>query len=240
MGLLALALTATFAASAQAQCRNVWAPSPEGGQLILICGTEAPDRAPTPPKRRGGDKPPRATKQQIAALRFRSDEAVSAEVRAAMVQRLAYGEQADAIRAQIESGDLVAQASRNLRDAYRWSPNDLADVYAQTLLQLWLIYDDSDSTSTATDRAVRADVRQRLALDRHVRGAGDAEQQEYAETMLSWTTVIAGTYQQYRAVADADGLQRWRARTRELAESSELLGIDLADVRLTRDGIVER
>lgn len=35
--LIATALTLGAASPAGAQCRNVWAPSPEGGQLILVC-----------------------------------------------------------------------------------------------------------------------------------------------------------------------------------------------------------
>ncbi len=73
-----------------------------------------------------------------------------------------------------------------------------------------------------------------------IRTASDAVQQEYAETLLSWTTVIAGTYNQFRATADASAIAQWRERTRELAGSSELLGIDLTKVRLGRDGIVRR
>jgi len=36
-GLMALIVLMLSAAPAGAQCRNVWAPSPEGGQLILVC-----------------------------------------------------------------------------------------------------------------------------------------------------------------------------------------------------------
>ncbi|ADB51424.1 hypothetical protein [Conexibacter woesei] len=192
------ALAAVVAVPASARCQATWQPDMSGetgGYLALICDGTVPgpsDAAPRP-------RPPRArrapvpTRAQYRALRYRPSAAISAQVRAELIERLAVGEHADAIRAQIDSGDLVRQAHAGL-PRWGWSTRDLGDAYAQA----------------------------------------------YAERLDSWTTVIAGSYNEYERRGDAAGLARWRERARELAAGSYLLGEDLGDMRLTRRGVEPR
>lgn len=240
----ACAVAASVAAPASARCQATWQPDMSGetgGYLALICDGTAPGPSDAAPR----SKPPRArrapvpTRAQYRALRYRPSAAVSARVQAELVERLAVGDHADAIRAQIESGDLVRQAHSGLR-RWGWSTRDLGDAYAQAYVVMWSVVNDRKTLPDAALPAARADLRARVALDRGLSRASDADQQAYAERLDSWTTVIAGSYNEYERRGDAAGLARWRERARELAAGSYLLGEDVGEVRLTRRGVEPR
>jgi hypothetical protein len=239
-----IALAAVVAPTAQAACDDIrwevrWQPDPfgtSGGSLIRV--PVCHDATPTPrPSRKA--KPKQPTRSQLRALRFRPSDTVSTTVRQRMVQQLAHGEQADAIRAQIESGDLMRQFSAQMRKQ-GWSTRDLGDMYALAYLQLWLVANDQRSTRTEVDRAVRRDLRRELALDRRAGGASDARQQETAEWLGSWTVVLAGTINHLRTLGDPARVEDFRDRARKLIRAPDLLGVDLTKIRLTRRGIERR
>jgi uncharacterized protein DUF6683 len=184
-------------------------------------------------------KPRAPTRSQLRALRYRPSETVSATVRQRMVQQLAHGEQADAIRTQIESGDLMRQFGAQMRKQ-GWSTRDLGDMYALAYLQLWLVANDQRSIRTEVDRAVRKDLRRQLALDRRAGGASDARQQETAEWLGSWTVVLAGSVNHLRTLGDPARVEDFRDRARKLIRAPDLLGVDLTKIRLTRRGIERR
>jgi hypothetical protein len=239
-----IALGAIVAPAAQAACDDIrwevrWQPDPfgtSGGSLIRV--PVCHDATPKPrPSRKA--KPKEPTRSQLRALRFRRSEAVSATVRRRMIEQLAHGEQADAIRTQIESGDLMRQFDAAMRKQ-GWSTRDLGDMYALAYLQLWLIANDQRSTRTEVDRAVRKELRRQLALDRRAGGASDATQQETAEWLGSWTVVLGGTINHLRTLGDPARVEDFRDRARKLIRAPDLLGVDLTKVRLTRRGIERR
>jgi hypothetical protein len=217
-----------------------WQPDPfgtSGGSLtqVPVCHDGAPSTKPAKKKA----KPKQPTRSQLRALRYRPSEAVSATVRRRMIEQLAHGEQADAIRALIDSGDLMRQFGAAMRKQ-GWSPRDLGDMYSLAYLQLWLVANDKRKTSTAVDKAVRKDLRRRLALDRKVRRASDATQQETAEWLGSWTVVLAGSINHLRTLGDAAAVEAFRENARTLIRAPDLLGTDLQQIRLTRRGIARR
>ena len=127
-----------------------------------------------------------------------------------------------------------------------WSSRDVANVYAASLILLWLTIDEErDRTTTAVDEAVRADIRAGMAAAPAVWKASDADQQEFAERIASWTAVLAGQYnwtvQQGDALPPgAETVEEFRETLVELGQSRHLFGVDLSAVKLTRKGIVPR
>jgi hypothetical protein len=91
----------------------------------------------------------------------------------------------------------------------------------------------------AFDKAVRKDLRSQLALDRKVRGADDAAQQESAEWFASWAVLLVGALQHLSSVGDP-ALEEFRDNVRRRISSSDLFGVDLTTIRLTAHGIARR
>jgi hypothetical protein len=240
-----VALAAVLAPAARAECEDIrwevrWQPDPfgtSGGSLVQVpvCHDATPS---TKPKKKKA-KRNQPTRSQLRALRYRPSETVSATVRGRMIEQLAHGEQAEAIRAQIDSGDLMRQFDAAMREQ-GWSTRDLGDMYALSYLQLWLVANDKRRTTTEVDKAVRKDLRRQLALDRNAGGADDATQQELAEWLGSWTVVLAGSINHLRTLGDPARVEEFRGRARELIRAPDLLGVDLTQVRLTRRGIARR
>ncbi len=83
-------------------------------------------------------------------------------------------------------------------------------------------------------------VRRQLALDPKVRRAKDAVQQENAEWLASWTVVLLGSLQHLRTLGDPAAVERFRENAKQLISSTDLLGVDLTEVKLTRRGIQRR
>lgn len=237
-----LALAAVAPAADAAECEFTrwetrWQPDPfgtSGGNLVQVpvCHGSAPATQPKKAK-------PRVTRKQLRALRFQPDEAVSERVRQRMIEQLAHGDNAEAIRAMIASGDLMRQFDESVR-AQGWSTRDLADLYAMAYFQLWLAVNDRARVATPVVRAVRKDLARRLARDPDVGKAGDAVQQETAEWFGSWTVALIGRLNVLRGSGDADALAAYREHIRERAGAPDLFDVDLTEIRLTRRGIARR
>jgi hypothetical protein len=241
--LLACVVSVALAAPAHAACDEIrretrWQPDPfgmTGGSLAYVPVCRADDAPRAKPKR----AKPKPTRAQLRALRYRPSEAVSAKVRARMIEHLAQGPQAEEIRAFIDSGDLMRQFNGSMR-TQRWSRRDLGDMYSLAYIQLWLVANDKPSTTGKVDEAVRRDLRAQLALDRKVRRAKDKVQQEAAEWLGSWTVVLGGSINHLRTLGDPALVDEFRAHARELIAAPDLLGVDLTRIRLTRHGIARR
>jgi hypothetical protein len=237
-------LGAAFAPAAQAECEKIrwetrWQPDPfgsSGGSLarVPVCVDENAPSA-KPEKKRAGPKQP--TRRQLRALRYRPSEAVSATVRRRMIEQFPGDE---ATRAQIESGDLMRQFNAAMREQTDWSTRDVGDAYTFAYLHLWLGVNNRTKVKPAVVRAVRNELRRRLALDRQIGGAGDATQQEIAEWYGSWTVALLGYMNHLRGLGDTAGLEAYRERVAELLAEPDLLDVDLRQIRLTRRGITGR
>jgi hypothetical protein len=246
-GVLAVLLLALVAAPAHAECDEIrwetrWQPDPfgtSGGSLIRVpvCVTKDGSK-PKPKAEKKQRKEP--TKAQYRTLRFTPSETVSATVRQRMIDQLAHGEQAEQVRNQIGSGDLMRQFGEAMGAMKGWSGRDYGDVYALAYIQMWLGVNDVRRTSDATDKAVREQLRRQLALDPKVRRAKDAVQQENAEWLASWTVVLLGSLQHLRTLGDPAAVERFRENAKQLISSTDLLGVDLTEVKLTRRGIQRR
>ena len=245
-GVLAVVLLALVAAPARAECDEIrwetrWQPDPfgtSGGSLIRVPVCVSKDGSKPKPKAEKNKQEP--TKAQYKALRFVPSEMVSATVRQRMIDQLAHGEQAEQVRAQIGSGDLMRQFGEAMKAMKGWSGRDYGDVYSLAYIQMWLGVNGVQRTSDATDKAVREQLRRQLALDPKVRRAKDAVQQENAEWLASWTVVLVGSLQHLRTLGDPAAVERFRENAKQLISSTDLLGVDLTQVELTRRGIQRR
>jgi hypothetical protein len=240
-------IPSVFASAAHAECKEVrweirWQPDPfgtSGGSLVRVpvCYGGTPS---TKPKEKPA-KPKQPTRAQLRALRYRPSEAVSARVRERMIEQLAHGEQAEQIRAQIASGDLMRQFNASIRaQKPGWSTRDVGDMYTMAYIQLWFLANDKHRISTKVDKAVRKELRRQLALDPRFGRAKDATQQETAEWLGSWTVVLVGSFNHLQTLGDPDAAEDFRDRAGDLITEPDLLGVDLEQIRLTRRGIEPR
>lgn len=249
--LAALGLAAVAAPPATAKCVTKWQPDfsgQSGGSLVLDCFS-----TPSVGGGSGGSKPakkPRTkpTGAELRALRYTPRASVSRKVQAELVRDLlpsdpvaAADPQSQRARQQIESGDLTRQARSGLRKL-KWRTDDLGDHYAQAYIYTWLTVTGTDSLPSKTDRAVRRQLRDRLALDPKVRRMSDARQQAWAERLDSWMVVTVGNYNALRKRgADRGDVIAWQTRTRHIMREDGLLGENVSGgVRLTSKGIVPR
>jgi hypothetical protein len=244
MVLVVLAAAAVLAPAAHADCKKIvwetrWQPDPfgnSGGSLVSVpvCRDGAPA---TKPKKKS--KVERPTRAQLRALRFRPSETVSAKVRQRMIEQLAHGEQADAIRAFIEADEPMRQFDANVT-AQGWSKRDVGDMYSSAYITMWMVVNERTSLKGRIAEAVRKQLRARLALDRKVGRAKDAQQQEVAEWYGSWTASLAGSMTYVRTLNDPARVQEYREKVRTMLMAPDLFAQDFTKIRLTRRGIVRR
>jgi hypothetical protein len=189
----------------------------------------------------------RRLRRNASKLRFVPAPEVSERVRADLVANFAAGDSPGAVelRAQFEATPPLQAFGTWFGASWDdWSLRNAADVYAASLILLWLTIDErADRTTTAVDEAVRADVRAGMAAAPAVWKAGDADQQELAERIASWTAVLAGQFNwtvEQGAALPPGAVEAFRDRLVELGQSRHLFGVDLSAVKLTRQGIVPR
>jgi hypothetical protein len=191
----------------------------------------------------------RRLKRNARELAFVPAPDVSARVRAELIAHFAPGDspQALQLRSEIEGPNSpYLQFSRHFEDGTDWAPHDAANVYAYALITMWTaLRQDGRETTAAIDKAVRNDIRDSMAASRAVWGASDADQQELAERIASWTALLIGQHNYLTSLGDArppdfPTPDEFRATIIEYVQSRHLFGIDLSEVALTRKGIVLR
>jgi hypothetical protein len=190
----------------------------------------------------------RQLRRNARNLRFVPVPEVSARVRADLIAHFAPGDTPNAVqlRAEIEgpNGPFL-QFSRHFERDTDWSPHDAANVYAFALIVMWLSLQEKQSATTAVTNAVRDDIRDSMAKSRAVWAASDADQQELAERIASWTAILVGQYNHLVSLGEARPAEfptpeEFRETIIEYVQSRHLFGIDLSAVELTRKGIVLR
>ncbi len=221
------------AAPGDAACRNVWQGHPNGESgLVLVCdglsagGSESKKKAA---------KPKAPTKAHYRKLRYVPSAAVSAEVLTELADATAAGPDAELIRAEVMSGTYLRDFQGPVR-ALGWSTRDFADQYAMAYIVLWAVVRNRDTVSDPVAKAVRADLRKRLALDGSVRRAGDAAKQAHVERLAAWSVILASDRNRAKASGDPEAMERVRRSARDLARQRDALGVDLANVMLSRKG----
>jgi hypothetical protein len=189
----------------------------------------------------------RRMRRNARKLRFVPVPEVSERVRADLVANFAPGDTPAAIqlRAEFEANPPLRQFNELFELNTDWSARDAADVYAFSLIMLWLTIDDATRTTTAVDNAVRADIRAAMAAAPKAWKTSDANQQELAERIASWTTVLVGQHNYLAQLGDArpagvPSAEEFLETLMDLGQSSHLFGVDLSAVKLTRKGIVPR
>ena len=200
-------------------------------------------------ERRAKARERRKLRRNARKLRFVPVPEVSERVRADLVANFAPGDTPSDIqlREQFEATPPLSAFNEWFAASWDdWSTRNTADVYAASLILLWVVIDEKrDRTKVAVDEAVRADIRSGMAAAPAVWKASDADQQEFAERIASWTAVLAGqfnwTVQQGDALPPgAESVEEFRQTLIELGQSRHLFGVDLSAVKLTRKGIVPR
>jgi hypothetical protein len=196
-----------------------------------------PDGRSAVPARRAPAHPRRATRSQLAKLRFTRESRVTAANNAKVVAQLGPGHDPQTVVADIERNRRLAhEHMRSL--AGRWSPNDLGDVAAYVLLSGYAAYHDRPSLPAASVRAVQRSARNGLALRPRIRRTSNADKQtaaEMSEIRMIYSLAALGAA---RAAGDASSAEetQWEIRT----WVRDVYGLDLERARLTRRGFVER
>ena len=227
-------LLAVGAQSAAAQCRNVYkyVPYLPYGDLVLECGPTSPA-----PKAKPKPKPKPPTKAQLRALRYKPRAAVSEKLKPELITRLATGPFAAQIQAQIQSGQQLKLADQNIRKL-GWSTRDLGDRYAHAFILTWLLVNNKTKLSSAVDRAVRKDLRARLARGKWSRWS-DARQQAYGERLSSYMVVLSGIHNTWKKAGEPTKASLTRYDANDLAKSRYFFAQSMFLVKLTRKGVAD-
>lgn len=234
---------ASMPASAGAACTVRWQPGLFGGpgSTVPVCesGPSGATKKPRPAAKKPRSKPKVPTRSQYRTLRFTPRATVSARVEDALVRRLAGAGSPDDVRQRLRDSRLLPQFSSATR-SLGGSSRDIADVYASSLLIVWSTVRGTDRWNTKVARAVRTEIRRQFALDRGIRRASDAVKQERAEWLASWTVLLTAQWLTYRREGDSAAASAWQRRVRSEARQSDLLGVDVATLRLSSKGITRR
>jgi hypothetical protein len=116
-----------------------------------------------------------------------------------------------------------------------WSPNDLGDMAAFVFLQGYVTWRENGVVPERALAPLRRQVRDDLALSRSVRRLSDARKQEIAEILELRTIFFLDSRNDAAAAGDSAGVAIARSQMREWIEA--VYGVDVNDVRLTRQGV---
>ncbi len=232
VGVLAALIAAAAAAPANADCRNVWQPDlsgQTGGSLVLICsGPQSGGGSATPRK----PKPVTPTAAQIRALRFVARPAVTATVRSQVAAAFTSDQDpanpaVQTMRAAIAAGE-TERTIRGWMTARRWAQNDIADVWAATMLHTWAMTRNRTVASVPARvvTSVRMQARTQFALDPRVRGSSDAAQQRWAAQLMSWTSAVTGVEAAARAQGFTELAAAYRAQGVKVFKYPTLVGVN--------------
>ena len=121
--------------------------------------------------------------------------------------------------------------------AARHRPGPAGDRYAHAFILTWLTVNDKTHVSSAVDRAVRKDLKARLARGKWSRWS-DARQQEYGERLSSYMAVLSGIHKRTRRRREhprqPHPLRRQRPRAHRY-----FFGKSMFLVKLTRKGVID-
>jgi hypothetical protein len=203
------------------------------------------------PKRR--KKPRKATARQLRALRFAPDPAITQANHARLAEMLLAAcppertgcptNHAQIIAERLPTGQFLGEFGKNVKQLLHGSRNNVADAVSGFVLLSWVTQraepgrpDSLTAAETAGARRFLRDTRDALARSRKMRRIPDAKKQQFAEMLgnvAQHGINLQRTYLELGYPATADEVS---AYLRDLTE--DWLGIDVADLRLTRRGFV--
>ncbi|MBB3472944.1 hypothetical protein [Sphingomonas sp. BK345] len=171
--------------------------------------------------------------QTPADTRFRRDPALMRVQQAQLVAAIKAKDPATAAALETAFRQDVVEAVRPAFQRFGFSPDDAADMTAAYWITAWEAA--HGQVGVETDPAIARGVRAQLAgvLGPKLRGRGDAEKQEIADTMLLQMLFADARMRAAKAGGDA----KVRAMSDAIhAEASELLKTDLRQVEMTASG----
>ncbi len=184
--------------------------------------------------RRPAAKPP--TARQRAALRFTAVPQVTQRLYRRAIEQPGAGVDPAVLTAQLEAAK--AQFRKVLTGTVGWSARDVGDVAAFSLVQGYAVVHQDATLPARGLAALRREVRDNLARQPRVRRLSDARQQEIAETFELRVIFFLDAVNDATAAGDPAASAAVRADVRAWAK--RVFGVDVAELRLTSRGFVER
>jgi hypothetical protein len=179
-------------------------------------------------------RPRRATAAQLRKLRFRRSATVTRRNQQAVVDRLPGHDPAVVVADLERNRAAIHRMMRGFRGS--WSPNDLADVAAVTLLSSYAAFHDRFELSGKGSLAVRSAARHALARRAKVRRLSPARKQTAAE-MTEIRLIYALTRLNAARASRADDPHSFAAARYEIRTFvRDVYGLDVQRVRLTSRG----
>jgi hypothetical protein len=179
---------------------------------------------------------PRPTARQLATLRFRRNAGVTRSNYQAVIDALGPGHDPAQLASELDR--LRALFHQAMREGLPWSPNDVGDVAAFTVLTCYALYHLPTESTERAREAVRRAVRLDLASDKRVRRLSDARKQTAAEMLELRTILLVSDFNKARIARDVAARTAAEAAIRSWIKDA--FGVDLAAVKLTRNGLVSR
>lgn len=180
-------------------------------------------------------KPPKPpTAAQRATLRFTPTPRVTEKIHDAV-----------AARAGVERETIVpvfvrvtTEWRRVMSRTVGWRPRDLGDTAAFTFLQTIARYRGNGNFNKSGLALIRRAVRDNLAAQPAVRRLSDARKQEAAESLELRMIFFAADLDALAQHGDSAGVTRVRGELRDWSRA--IFGVDVAQVKVTRRGLVKR
>lgn len=235
----ALAASLVLATGARAQAPfdgSAYAfPVPDYVSTIVATNTLGQPSSGTGTKSKKKKHPKRvqhATRQQLRALRYAPTSSVTESVYQRVVAQAGPGVDPATLHAQL---DAAKAQFRAVLAKLGWSSNDLGDMAAFVFLQGYVTWRENGVVPEQALAPLRRQVRDDLALSRSVRRLSNARKQEIAEILELRTIFFLDSRNDAAAAGDSAGVAIARSQMREWIES--VYGVDVNDVRLTRQGV---
>ena len=204
-------------------------------------------------QRKKARKPKKPTVRQLRALRFAPDPAVAAANNARLAEVLLAAcppertgcpaNHAQIIAERLPTGEFLHTFGTNVKKLLGGSPRNVADAASGFVLLTWVIQRAEQGGRSSLTPAELAGARRflrgtrdTLARSRKLRRLPDPEQQRLAETLGNVAQHGINLRATFLALGDPATAADVSGYLRDRAE--DWMGIDVADLRLTRRGFV--
>jgi len=243
---LGVAALASLAVVPAARAQDPALPPIDYSQYDVLLGTLGNSSLPTGdgdrnkgderrPAKNKRNKRPAPTARQRRALRFELVPEVTQRLYQGVVDQS--GQDPAHVTTQLDTAK--AEFRRVLTDGAGWRVDDLGDLAAFSLVQAYIkVHDDDGDLPKRGLERLRREVRDDLALQKQVRRLSDARKQEIAESLeLRTIFLISGVV---GAQMTGDAAAEAEAREAMRAWAKDVYGVNLAQLELTRRGLVKR
>lgn len=184
---------------------------------------------------RQGSASASAPASDLAALRYTLSTTRRAANQRAFVEKTRRIDQGNArdLERLFASGDVIDRLGEAMEPIGLRTDN-LADAFAIWWITAWNATQGTNPTpSRAQSQAVRAQAARALASVPSIRGASDAQKQEFAEALLIQMVFVDVAVEQNKG-----NPAQLRALSSAVAQGARGMGLDLSRMRLTENGFV--